>query len=417
MISRIKGTQDFLDTTLFNFFIEAVKKHLAVYHFSEIATPIIEPVDLFIRTLGRETDIVSKEMFLLQSKTDTVSKQICLRPEGTAPIMRAFLESSVQNVPWKVFSHGPMFRYERPQKGRSRQFHQITLEIIGAESFYEDVQLLTMLDRLFQEVLKLDNFALLINYLGTVQDRESFKKMIYQFLNQHEAILCEHCKIRKEINILRIFDCKNVTCKELYKNAPRIYDYFSKESQKEWQEIQEQLQLLSVPYSVDPLLVRGLDYYDKVVFEFVSENLGAQNAFCAGGRYNRLAQEIGSKKDYPSIGAAIGIERILLLLELYKDTLPLPPLKPLHIIIPVEDAQIPLALLIADELHAATITTEILFDGSLKHKMRSAHRMGARYVIFIGPEELAQHQVNIKDMITGSEEKMAQSILVEFLKK
>ena len=221
MIPRVKGTQDFIDCTLFNFIIDSVKKHLTTYHFSEIQTPILESVDLFCRSLGIYTDVVSKEMFLIQSRQEGNEDRICLRPEGTAPIVRAFNEHHIELTPWKVFSCGPMFRYERPQKGRFRQFHQVTMEVIGSGAIAQDVQFIAMLDRFFHEILKINSYTLVLNFLGCTQDREKYLVILRKFMDKPEIAhnICDQCKERKEHNIMRIFDCKTPQCQELYKQC------------------------------------------------------------------------------------------------------------------------------------------------------------------------------------------------------
>ena len=414
MIQKIKGTQDFLDLTLFNFIITKIKPHLNMYHFIEIATPIVEPLELFQRSLGKETDVVTKEMFLID--TPEKKEKICLRPEGTAPTVRAFIEQGTMQTPWKVFSYGPMFRYERPQKGRYRQFHQVTIEVIGSVSVCEDVQLIKMLDRLFTNVFFLDNYGLAINFLGCYEDRDRFKELLKNFLTNIEESICQTCLVRKEKNILRIFDCKNENCRNIYQNAPHISDNLCKNCEDEWQVLQEQLRMLSVAFTVVPTLVRGLDYYDKTVFEFISDNLGAQNAFCSGGRYDSLVKELGGP-DQPSLGAAIGIERLMLLLEPLKDKLPLPTLAALHIIISLSEEQHVLALLLADELQAAQLQVDVLFQGSLKSMMRKANKLGALYCILVGSEEQQKGTATIKNMITGNEEQIPQAELVLYLRK
>ena len=242
MIQKTKGTQDFLDLTLFNFIITKIKPHLNMYHFIEIATPIVESLELFQRSLGKETDVVTKEMFLID--TPEKKEKICLRPEGTAPTVRAFIEQGTMQTPWKVFSYGPMFRYERPQKGRYRQFHQVTIEVIGSASVCEDVQLIKMLDRLFTNVFFLDNYGLAINFLGCYEDRDRFKELLRIFLDNIEESICQTCLVRKEKNILRIFDCKNENCSNIYQNAPHISDNLCKNCENEWQVLQEQLRML-----------------------------------------------------------------------------------------------------------------------------------------------------------------------------
>jgi len=414
MFRKIKGTQDFLDLTLFNFIIDQAKKHLEQYNFVEIATPIIEPLDLYKRSTGEETEVVTKQMFKITGKGDEV---ICLRPEATPSVIRAFIENKIQQTPWKVFTWGPMFRYERPQKGRYRQFHQLNIEVVGASSVFQDAHFIKMLDRFFGEKLGLTDYALLINFLGCFEDRKTYHFLLRQFLNDVEQDVCAECSIRKEKNILRIFDCKNPQCQTIYKDAPQITNNLCKDCNAEWETLQEQLSLLSVTFAVQPTLVRGLDYYSKTVFEFVSDSLGAQTAFCGGGRYNQLVCQLGGKEDQPSVGAAIGIERVLLLLELIKERILLPQKKALHLILPIEQKQKSLALLVADNLQNSGLSVDIFLEGdSIKSMMRKANKMGAKYVLILGPEEQAQKTVTVKNMITGDSKTILQVDLIDFLK-
>lgn len=419
MIPRVKGTQDFIDCTLFNFIINAIKKHLSLYHFTEIQTPILESLNLFCRSLGVYTDVVSKEMFIIESRQESSEDRICLRPEGTAPTVRAFNEHNIETTPWKVFSYGPMFRYERPQKGRFRQFHQVTMEIIGSGSISQDAQFIAMLDRFFHEILKINSYALVLNFLGCLQDREQYLIILKKFMDKDDVAqrICEQCKERKEHNIMRIFDCKNSQCQELYRNAPYIAEHLCEPCSQEWQELQKQLNLLSVSHVYRPTLVRGLDYYNKTVFEFVSKNLGAQDTFCGGGRYNQLVSQLGGHQDQPAVGAAFGMERLMLLLEPLRDQLPIPHPPALHIIIPMSTAQHTLALLLADELRAHDICTDILFEGSIKSMMKKANKLGAAYALIIGETEQQNRTVMLKNMMTGNEEQVLQINLIEKLKK
>lgn len=418
MIPRVKGTQDFLDLTLFNFALSTIKKHLQLYCFTEISLPILEYVELFQRSLGEHTDVISKEMFLVASRTQDSEATICLRPEATAPIARTFVEHTIQTIPWKVFTWGPMFRYERPQKGRFRQFNQVSMEIIGSVSIAQDVQLIKMLDRLFHEKLLINDYALLINFLGCQEDRKNYEQKLRAFLDTISDKICSTCTERKTKNILRIFDCKNPVCQQLYEKAPKITDSLCPACQQEWADLQKQLDLLSISYKPQPRLVRGLDYYSKTVFEFVSGNLGAQNAFCAGGRYDQLIKQLGNKEDQPSIGAAIGVERLLLLLEIVKSTLPLEQAPTLHCILPLTPQQQTLALLLADTLQEYGLSTEVLLEGdSLKSMMRKANKMGAKFCLLLGEDEQQKNEVTIKNMVTSQEERLAQVDVVSYLKK
>jgi histidyl-tRNA synthetase len=411
-ISRVKGTQDFIDLTLYSFIINEFEKQAQLYHFNRIETPILERVDLFKRSLGLHTDIVSKEMFVI----DTADKdeQICLRPEATASTMRAFIEHKPL-TPWKVYSFGPMFRYERPQKGRFRQFHQINMELIGSPSIAQDAQLITMLDRFFHEKLMLNNYALQINFLGSYEDRAAYYDVLRTYLEKVDHV-CTTCLQRKERNLMRIFDCKSEQCQEIFDKAPKIVDHLNPASKKEWEKLQEDLSLLSVSFSYNPKLVRGLDYYNKTVFEFVSNDLGAQNAFCGGGRYDRLSIELGDSQEHPALGAAIGIERLMIILEPMRDKLPLPQPAPLYVIMPLSEEQNPLALLLADTLHAANRTTDTLLEGdSLKSMMRKTNKMGAAYALILVDEEQQNRSVLVKNMMNGQQEQVAQIDLVNYL--
>ncbi len=405
MITRVTGTQDFLDLSLYNYVVTTAGHHVMQYHYTEIQTPILEPLDLFVRSVGTETDIVSKEMFLIDQQT--TSEKICLRPEITASIVRSFIENGIQQTPWKVFTYGPVFRHERPQKGRFRQFHQLSAEAIGARSITEDAQFIVMFDRLFGEKYNLGTYALLINFLGCASDRAVFREKLVTFLETQPAI-CTNCHQRKHTNPLRVFDCKNPTCQQIYRQAPVITDFLCPQCQEEWAMLQQELLLLSVSFIHNPRLMRGLDYYSKTVFEFTSDNLGAQNAFCGGGRYDSLVSILGGKEDQPSIGAAFGIERVMMLLQPHINQLPLAHKPSLYLIIPLTPAQQPLALLLADELRAKSLCTDILCDGSVKSMMRKADKMGATSVLILGETEQQNKTVTIKNMKTGTEETVPQ---------
>ena len=416
MITRVKGTQDFLDLRLFNWLISQVHAHLATANFTEIATPLIEHTQLFSRSLGLQTDVVSKEMFIIQPR-EGQEESICLRPEATASMVRAFVENHIERTPWKVYSGGPMFRYERPQKGRFRQFNQVTIEVIGGANILHDVQVITLLDRFFHEKLSINNYALLINFLGCFNDRQEYKQLLYDYLQETAlSVMCENCIERKEKNIMRIFDCKQAPCQQIYKNAPFIADNLCEACEVEWQQLQSTLELLSISFVCQPTLVRGLDYYNKTVFEFASNDLGAQNAFCGGGRYDQLVSQLGGKQDQPCVGAAIGIERLLMILERQADRIQLPVLPALHVIMPFGAEQQALALLIADELQARGLCVQVMLDSdSFKSMMSKANKWGARFALLLGPDEQQAHQITVKHMVTGVQEKVAQAHIVDYL--
>ena len=412
MITRVRGTEDILNLELYNFMLGKIHHHLALYNFNQIETPILEHTELFVRSVGTETDIVSKEMYIFQTAS---GESLCLRPEGTAPVIRAFIENSIQQAPWKIFAHGPMFRHERPQKGRWRQFTQTTVEVINTTSIDQDVLLLKMFDSLFAEVFKLENYILKLNFLGCLDDRKNHKAALVQFLESIYDKICSTCQARKEKNTLRVFDCKNETCKALYVNAPKVTDHLCTSCGDEWKRVAELLRVLSVNYVLDATLVRGLDYYNKTVFEFSSPDLGAQNAFCGGGRYS-LGKDMGAKADFPSVGAAIGMGRLMLLLENNLAKLSIPQSPALHVIVPFSSEQVPLALLLASELQVHNLVTEVLLEqSSISSLMKKANKLGAKFALVIGPDEQQQGTVALKNMLKGETTVVKQAEVVKFL--
>jgi len=411
--TRVRGTQDILDLKWYNFLIGVLGKHVECYNFSQIETPILELTSLFVRSLGQETDVVTKEMYVFETSK---GESICLRPEGTAGTMRAYLENSIESKPWKVWSHGPMFRHERPQKGRWRQFTQFNLEVINAESIAHDAYFLKMLDLLFSQKLFLENYVIKLNFLGCSADRDAHRKAMLTFLNKLEQEICATCLMRKEKNLLRIFDCKNEHCQKIYADAPKIIDFLCEECTGEWKQLRELLDHLAVNVVLTPSLVRGLDYYEKTVFEFCSQALGAQNAFCAGGRYE-LGKALGAKQECPSLGAAIGLGRLQMLLEAVEEKLCIPEKSALHLILPMSQEQQALALLLADTLHKADLCVDVILDGgSMKSMMRKANKMGAASVYILGEDEQRDGTVSVKDMVTGKNVVIKQVEVIDFIK-
>ena len=413
MINRVRGTQDLLNLTLQNFILDRLKKHAQIYNFAQIETPILEYTKLFVHSLGEQTDVVSKEMYVFEAENDEES--ICLRPEDTASTIRAYFENSIEEKPYKVFSFGPMFRRERPQKGRWRQFDQLNFEVINTESTAQDVHFIKMLNSFFSEELKLEKYILKLNFLGCIDDRVKHKNALKKYLDSVDSQICDTCKIRKESNILRIFDCKNDACQKAYVNSPKLTDYLCDTCSKEWENIKENLQILSINFVLDSKLVRGLDYYNKVVFEFASTELGAQNAFCGGGRYS-LGHEVGAKDDFPSVGAAIGLGRLLLLVENNKEKLNIPTPPTLYLILPMDQKQHSLALLLSDELQSNKFCTDILLEGSnIKNMMKKANKLGAKKVLIIGEDEQNTNTITIKNMLTGDSINVKQSEVIKNL--
>jgi histidyl-tRNA synthetase len=265
-------------------------------------------------------------------------------------------------------------------------------------------------------LLFLTNGALLINFLGCFDDRKAFLSLLMEFLNNVTGDICYTCKMRKETNVMRIFDCKNPECQKLYENAPRIIDNLCSSCASEWQQLQDELSMLSVSFAIDTKLVRGLDYYCKTVFEFVSGNLGAQSSICGGGRYDQLVSQLGGNQDQPSIGVGIGVERLLMLLGPNRASLPIEQPPALHLILPMTVEQHPLALLIADALQRHGLCADILLEGdSLKSMMRKANKLGAQYCLIVGPDEQERKTVALKNMVSGKSEVVLQADIVSNL--
>lgn len=419
MLTRVRGTQDFIDMTLQKYVLALAFEHFNQHNFNEIQTPILEHTAVFTHALGETTDVVSKEMYVFESRqsdgTEGEEKSICLRPEATAAIIRACHENRIDRFPWKVFLHGPIFRRERPQKGRFREFHQISLEVIGSAAFEHDIILIKMLDSLFSQKLKLKNYVLKLNFLGCLDDRKQHKAVLVDFLNSHTDKICATCVTRKDANTLRVFDCKNLHCQQLYKTAPKLTDHLCSPCSQEWLAIKDTLHVLAVSYVIDDYLVRGLDYYYNIVFEFVSNELGSQSAFAGGGRY-RLGRHVGAAKDYDAVGVGIGVERLMMLVELVQNDLVIPPKPPLTVIMPMGPEQVSLALLLATEVQRAGITVDVIVErASMTNMMKRANKMGASFVVVIGEQEQQNGMVAVKDMVTGSMISIKQTDLVEHL--
>ncbi len=413
MITRVRGTEDNLDVRLYNFILSSIKHHLTLYNFNEIDTPILEHTELFVRAVGTETDIVSKEMYIFNTAS---GESICLRPEGTASVIRAYIENKVEQAPWKVFIHGPMFRHERPQLGRWRQFSQTSLEIVNTQSIAHDAHFLKLLDRLFTDIFKLNHYVLKLNFLGCLDDRKAHKAALVEFLTTHQTQICQTCVARKEKNTLRVFDCKNEDCKALYTSAPKIIDHLCAACIQEWGQLTQLLSMLSVNYAIDHTLVRGLDYYNKTVFEFSSRDLGAQNAFCGGGRYS-LGKDFGAKDNLSCVGAAIGMGRLLMLVEKHVQQLSLPQEPALHVVIPFSEQQLPLALMLVDQLLAHQLAADILCEkASISNLMKKANKAGAKYALIIGPDEQAQGTIAVKNMLKGETTVVKQADIISFLR-
>jgi histidyl-tRNA synthetase len=410
-IQAIRGVKDILpgDMPAWHRLEGTARRLLETSGYSEIKLPIFEASELFARSLGAATDIVEKEMYTFP---DRDGKSLTLRPEGTASVIRAYIEHHLwgEGPLTKVYYVGPMFRHERPQAGRFRQFHQIGAEAIGSQSPLLDAEFLILLDRLFRE-MGVAPTTLLLNSLGCPLCRPRYRDALKAFLAERLADLCEACRRRFETNPLRILDCKREECKTATQNAPAITGYLGPECVGHFEAVTAALTDVGLGYRLEPRLVRGLDYYTKTAFEFTAEGLGAQNTIAAGGRYDGLVEALGGPPT-PAVGFALGIERVVALLPL--GNAPAPALG-VFLAALGEAAGRRLAALMTT-LRDAGIRAETDYDrGSLKSQMRKADKLGARFTVIIGDDELATHTAVVRDMATKAQHDVALAQLPQFL--
>jgi len=403
-IKKVRGFQDIYgeNAEKYRYIVNTARKIFDKYNFKEIILPYVEDVSLFIRSVGEETDIVQKEMYTFKDKG---GREIALRPEGTASVVRAYIENRIfaEGGYHKFFYEGAMFRYERPQAGRYRQFHQIGAELFGINNPLSDVEIISLVKDIL-DVLKIDT-RLEINTLGSFEDRKIYIEELRKYLSEKKENLCEDCKKRLEKNPLRVLDCKVESCKDETKEAPKLYEYLSETSIKRYEEVKKYLKALDINFVENPRLVRGLDYYTDTVFEFITDKIGAQGTVAAGGRYDKLVEQLGGPPT-PAVGFAAGIERLMLLVD------ELPQGEDLIAVIPINDEFNLLALKVANKLRKENLKVElILKTGSLKSKMKVANKLKSSYVIFVSDS------YELKDMLTGSQIKYEDlNILVQTLK-
>lgn len=375
-----------------------MREIFSIYGFQEIRPPIIEATGLFTRSIGETTDIVEKEMYTFPDKA---GRSITLRPEGTAPVVRAYVENHLYNLPspQKFYYSGPMFRYERPQKGRFRQFYQIGVEAFGSASPEMDGEILSMLKALLERLgIRGANFE--INSIGCEKCRPPYKRALLDFFSGKRNDLCPDCQRRYEYNPLRILDCKVERCIELRRGAPKVIDFLCNDCKEHFEKVLSLLKLLTIPYEINPDMVRGLDYYTRTTFEVTSEHLGSQKAVAAGGRYDGLVEEFGGPPT-PAIGFAIGMERLTALLK-EKEGIDVP--FPCIFIATLGQNAATEGLLMADRFRAKGLWTEVGYDGSsLRSQLRKADRLSSRYVFIIGDDELSSGRLKWKNLGDGSQ--------------
>ena len=415
MLTAPKGTADILPSESYKWqYLEnKIRELCRCYGFSEIRTPVFEHTEVFVRGVGDTTDVVTKEMYTFEDKG---GRSITLRPEGTAGIVRSFIENGIFNepLPAKLFYLINCFRYEKPQKGRLRQFSQFGIEMFGAKSPDADAMVISLPYNLLKS-LDIET-TLNINSIGCKKCRADYRNALIKFFDDKKDKLCATCLERLEKNPMRVLDCKSEICQQLAKDAPVITDYLCEECDSHFESVKALLTGMGIEYQVNPRIVRGLDYYNKTVFEFVSTNIGAQGTVCGGGRYDGMTEQLGGA-DYAGIGFAMGLERIMLLLS---DDIPKPTVD-LYIAPMGEKAKL-FAAGFAQKLIAEGVCVEYdIMDRSLKAQMKYANKTGAKLLTVIGDDELEKGIIRIKNMATGEEKIIAHNYInkqtIEEMKK
>ncbi len=417
-----RGTSDILpcDVQLWQQMEAMVRNILSVYHYQEIRTPFFEETELFARSMGQTSDVVEKQMLNLQKNTregekGESKKSYSLRPEGTASVVRSYVENNFdkkENLS-KLFYMGPMFRGERPQKGRLRQFHQIGVEAIGPNSAspFLDAEVIALSVRLL-ESLGVTDYVLKLNSLGFSEDKKNFSSMLRQHLEQKKSVLCLTCQERFVKNVFRVLDCKNAECRKIVRSLDIGNSYLSKEAQDYYQRVKQALTSLGVRYEEDFTLVRGLDYYTQTVFEITSSSLGSQDALGAGGRYSQLVSELGGSEGVDAIGFSLGMERILLALGQDSGSSE----QGIDVFFVAFDEKCFLkAFELMNQLRQQNILSDIDYRlGSIKSQMKAADKACARHVLIVGQDELQKGCVTVKDMKTGEQKEILFDQIVEF---
>jgi len=413
LIKAPRGVTDILpeEIPLWRWLEEAFRQELELAGFSEIRLPIFEATELFTRSIGQETDIVSKEMY---SFSDAGGRSFSLRPEGTAPLVRAFLEHgfSRRGGVCRLYYLGPMFRAERPQAGRFRQFHQLGAEVLGAASPLVDVELLALVMRVLKGRLKVEGAFLEINSLGCRICRPGFRKALQDSLASVREELCPDCQRRVEMNPLRVLDCKREGCWAVLAKAPSGEEYMCANCREHFAFVREGLEVLEVDYHLNPRLVRGLDYYTRTAFEVVCPQLGAQNAVAGGGRYDDLVELLGGPAT-PAFGFAVGFERLAMVV---RQELAPGIRRPEVFLVLLGEAARRKGLRLLDALRQAGLGCVLDYEGrSLKKQLQRAGKSGARWALILGEDELARGEVVCKDLVSGEQQRVGLDRVVEYL--
>jgi len=393
-IKALKGFKDIVpgEVETWQFIEKTARDIFHRFDLTEIKVPILEKTELFTRSIGETTDIVEKEMYTF---IDRNGSSLTMRPEGTASVLRAYIENGLlaKKAVQKLYTIGPMFRHERPQKGRLRQFHQMSVEVLGTDHPRVDAELMAMAWLIIRELGL--SASLEINSLGCPQCRPAFNAALLDFLHRAEN-LCDDCQRRRETNPLRVLDCKSTHCQEQYRHAPSILDFLCPACTSHFSEVKEGLDLLNIPYRVNSFMVRGLDYYTRTTFELVTSDLGAQSALGAGGRYDSLVKQLGGA-DVPGIGFAMGMERLALLLEQQEKGGAVPGMDLFVVALGAPAQKKGFALTHA--LRKAGLTVSMDYqDRSLKNQMKQAGKAAARFALIMGEEELARGEAVLRNM-------------------
>jgi len=411
-IQAIRGMNDYLpeDTALWQKIEGILKQVLGNYGYNEIRMPIVEQTPLFKRAIGEVTDVVEKEMYSFEDRN---GESLTLRPEGTAGCVRAGIEHGLlYNQEQRLWYIGPMFRYERPQKGRYRQFNQLGVEVFGLQGPDIDAELILLTARWWRALGISEHVALELNSIGSLEARASYREALVAYLEQHKDKLDEDCKRRMYTNPLRVLDSKNPDVQVLLNDAPELADYLDPESKEHFAGLCELLEQAGIPYTVNQRLVRGLDYYNRTVFEWVTTNLGAQGTVCAGGRYDGLVEQLGGRAT-PAVGFAMGLERLVLLVQAVNPDFKAPATVDAYVISSgagTQSAAMQLAESLRDSLPELKVMTNY-GGGNFKKQFARADKWGARVALVLGENEVAAHQVVIKDLLNGEQETLAQGDL------
>ncbi len=410
-----RGTRDVLpsETPRWQYLESQFRDICRLYGFGEIRTPTFEHTELFTRNLGETTDVVSKEMYSFETRG---GKSLTLRPEGTAPVIRAYVQHKLgAAVPVvKLYYIARAFRYERPQAGRYREHTQLGVEAIGSIDPAIDAEVISLAARFFKSV-GVANFELKLNSIGCPDCRPNYRKALVEYASAELANLCPTCAVRYEQNPLRMLDCKEPVCKAVLANAPRMVDYLCEDCARHFAKVQEYLTDMGMKFVLDPTLVRGFDYYTKTAFEFVSGELGAQNAIGGGGRYDNLVNEIGGQPT-PAIGFGLGLDRLALTLDALGVELPCDNHNTVFVA-GLGDEGHEASVKIAFDLRGQGVAAEMDYTGrSLKAQMKIADKLGARHVVIIGEDEIANGVASVRDMSNSAQESVSLSNLAERLK-